>query len=247
MSALITCAVSGQQLFDRGGFFTDPDGVVHATFASFHGLPPVPGAPYSADVVVEHAGQSAPSQHVARDSEGRVRIERSMLPSGEGVPTLVQIFDPVAGFDYILDDQNKVAHRIAVRTVRQDSPGGSEDARRMPVGDTGITASAQVIHPNQPRRSVEQLGTRTIEGVPAEGTRRTTVWPDGRTDVSETWYSQELKAMVLSKTSNARGGDSAVKLTKLSRANPDALLFRPPADYKVVDAADSVTLNLKRP
>jgi hypothetical protein len=167
------------------------------------------------------------------------------LPSGEPVPTLIQIFDPVAGFDYILDEQNKVAHRVAVLASMVRDESGSGDAR--PVGDTGITASVQVIHPGQPRRSLEELGNRTIEGVAATGTRRTTIWPDGRTDVTETWYSQELKATVLSKTTSARNGDSAVKLTKISRAEPDAALFHPPADYKVVDDSDSVTLNLKRP
>jgi len=247
MCGLLACALSGQQLFDQSGFFT-ADGVIHATFTGFHALPSVTGAPYSADVVVGHAGQTTPSQHVARDSEGRVRVERPMLPSGEAVPRLVQIFDPVAGFDYILDDQNKVAHRVAVRRgdLRGESLGGNDDARQMPVGNTGITASAQVIHPNQPRKSVEPIGTQTIEGVPAEGTRRTTIWPDGRIEVTETWYSQELKGMVLSKTTGARGGDSAVKLTNIIRGMPDATLFQPAPDYKIVDDQDSVSLNLKK-
>src|SRR5271168_2476160 len=128
MAALVSGAMAGQQLFDRGGFFT-ADGVIHATFAGFHALPTVNGAPYSADVVVEQKGQSGPPQRVARDSEGRVRIERAMLPSGEAVPTLIQIFDPIAGFDYILDDQNKVAHRIAVLPGMVRDEGGSGDAR----------------------------------------------------------------------------------------------------------------------
>jgi hypothetical protein len=131
--------------------------------------------------------------------------------------------------------------------VREDGQGGNDDAPQMPVGNTGITASAQVIHPNQPRKSVEQLGTRTMEGVAADGTRRTTIWPDGRTDVTETWYSPDLKAMVLSKTSSARSGDSAVRLINIVRGQSDATLFQPPPDYKMVDDQDSVSLNLKKP
>ncbi len=255
ISAALASATMGQQLFDRGGFFTGPDGVLHATLAGFHGLPPVTGAPYSADTVVEHAdathiAQQNTTQHVARDSQGRVRIEGKMTPTA---PKLVQIFDPVAGFDYILDDQNKVAHRIAVLPRPPDELTGGED-RTVVVGNTGVVASASVIHPNDPRRSTEQLGKKTIEGVLAEGTRRTTTWPAGfrgsdhpLVDVTETWYSPELKAMVLSKTTSARAGENTVKLTNISRAEPDASLFQPPKDYKIVDDQDSVSLNLKKP
>jgi hypothetical protein len=249
--------MAAQQLFDVGGSFTDPDGVFHATFSGFRGLPAVTGAPYSADTVVDATQQSGRTQHIARDSKGRVRIEQPMspAPSGVTVPTLVQIFDPVGGFDYILDNQNKVAHRIAVQTpaANEIGPGGGGVESGVPVGNTGITATIHVIHPNQPARSVEQLGTRTIEGVSAEGTRRTTTWPAGSQgndhpliDVMETWYSPELKAMVLSKTTSARNGDSTVKLTNISRAEPDAALFQPPPGYTIVDDRDSVTLNLKR-
>ena len=47
----------------------------------------------------------------------------------------------------------------------------------------------------------------------------------------ETWDSVELKVNMLTKGSNGYTS----KLVNLRRADPDPALFRPPADYTVVD------------
>ena len=66
------------------------------------------------------------------------------------------------------------------------------------------------------------------------------------TDTSETWYSQELRMMVLSKSTSARSGDNITRLANISRAEPNPGLFQSPPDYTVVDDKDSVTMTLKR-
>jgi len=271
--ALLASALPGQQIFRSMSMSSDQDGI-HAVFSAVRVTPGavVTGAPYSADQVSEHTQTLADGthiaqpnngkQHMARDSQGRVRIERPIMgggPDGQ-MPLLVEISDPVAGVAYILDDQNKVAHRVTMEARARTAPpraggvgvgigGGGATA----VGTTGITATTSVVHPNQPDRSTEHLGTQTIEGVIADGTRTTLTWPVGSrgndrpfTDTNEMWNSKELKLLVLSKNSSPLSGDFVTKVINISRAEPDASLFQPPPDYTVVDDKDTVTLNLKR-
>ena len=73
------------------------------------------GAPYSADTIVEGNQQLADGNRISRrttgrvyrDSEGRTRREEDR-PNGT---TSISITDPVAGFSYSLDGQNKIAWR----------------------------------------------------------------------------------------------------------------------------------------
>ena len=90
--------------------------------------------------------------------------------------------------------------------------------------------------------SHESLGTQNIDGVTADGTRTTVIYPEGfigndrpLTVVSETWTSPDLKMVVLSKISDPRNGDSTTKLENLSQADPDPALFQVPADYAVTE------------
>lgn len=215
----------------------------------------VTGAPYTADQVQEHTQtladgthitQTNSKQHVSRDSQGRTRIERPlftpMFGQDPGGPMLIEIQDPVEGAGYILDEQNRVAHRVKLA----------------PTAALKVHPAAQppapVPTPPRPQPSKpESLGTQTIEGVLAEGTRRSTTWPVGSvgndrpiTDSNETWYSQELKLMVLSKSTSLRNGDNVMKLINISRAEPDPALFQPPPGFTVVDEQDSFQMTLKR-
>ena len=86
------------------------------------------------------------------------------------------------------------------------------------------------------------MGTQTIEGVLVDGTRNTTTYPVGFfgndrpvSTVTETWNSRELGMAVLRKTSDPRSGETTMKLTNISRAEPSVSLFQPPADYEIVD------------
>ncbi len=86
----------------------------------------------------------------------------------------------------------------------------------------------------------ESLGTRMIEGVEAEGTRTTTTIPAGEIGneqpieiVSESWYSPQLKTVVLSTHNDPRMGETVYRLTNIQLVEPLAMLFEPPADYTV--------------
>ncbi|HVE57417.1 MAG TPA: hypothetical protein VNB22_11360 [Pyrinomonadaceae bacterium] len=104
--------------------------------------------------------------------------------------------------------------------------------------------------PNAPSMSVltkgevktESLGTRKIEGIEAEGIRSTKTIPAGEIGnersfeiVYERWFSKDLQLIVFSKYTDPRFGEQTYQLTNIKRSEPDAELFKVPADYKIVD------------
>lgn len=81
----------------------------------------------------------------------------------------------------------------------------------------------------------EDLGQQTIEGVTATGMRTTTVIPAGAIGneqpiriVSEEWTSPELQALVLTKHSDPRTGETTYRLTGITRTEPPKSLFDAP-------------------
>lgn len=242
---------------------------------SFMGAPVV-GAPFSAQRVTEHVQVAADGtrftqtnrqETIYRDSQGRVRTERSMMMGLDGMgadsPMLIEIQDPVAGFSYTLDSQNKVAYRVALQTPEarrmvMASNGGGDGGTAGSVGflmatgvstlRTGTLSAAAVPAPAgksaarpHPEMKQEDLGPQTIEGVLATGHRMTMTWPAGSQGndrpfdvVNENWFSPDIKETVLSKNSDPRSGESTTKLINIDRAEPAAALFIPPADYQIV-------------
>ena len=86
----------------------------------------------------------------------------------------------------------------------------------------------------------ESLGKQMIEGVEAEGTRITMTIPAGEIGndnpiniVSETWFSPELQAVVKSRRSDPRSGETVYTLTNINRSEPAHSLFEVPADYTI--------------
>jgi len=101
---------------------------------------PVKGAPFCAAVTTEHTQSFADgnrihtteNSNICRDSEGRTRREASLNLLGAGpeasAPKLITILDPVAGVHYMLDSENKVAHKMT------PPPPGSAPDRGLPKG-----------------------------------------------------------------------------------------------------------------
>jgi hypothetical protein len=218
-------------------------------------------APYSADQVAEHNQTlidgthifQSETQHFARDSQGRTRTERSLITPRKGsapIPLVVEIHDPVAGFAYLLDDQNKVAHRVAM-------PAVPTPTARAAGSGTGVVRPVVAPQPDpdplQPQFAQETLGPENIEGVMAGGRRITTTYPiDSRgndrqlVETREYWTATELGVEVLSKTSNWTDGERITKLINITRSEPDASMFQPPAGYTIVDEKDSFTIRVQR-
>ena len=86
----------------------------------------------------------------------------------------------------------------------------------------------------------EDLGTQTIEGVAATGTRMTFTIPAGQIGnegpiniVDERWFSKDLQTVVMTRHSDPRSGETVYRLTNINRTEPDHSLFEVPADYQI--------------
>jgi hypothetical protein len=228
----------------------------------------VTGQPFSAQEETETVQTLADGAHITngtqkvmhyRDSLGRTRTERTpMRPPGligasaPAPPVFIEIVDPVGGYRYSFDSNSPTAHRSpfgpvpfvpvkARKVLASPASPGFTAADRAPVTPALALSGPNTQRPH-PEISNERLGTQTIEGVLAEGTRMTTTYPVGflgndkpLTTVTETWTSREIGMAVLTRTSDPRSGESTMKLLNISRAEPDPSLFQPPAGYQVVD------------
>ena len=215
------------------------EGAFGMEFAGPGSRTPVTGAPYSGVQVtqfqqtLEGANQIARQgqSKVYRDSQGRVRIEGTAGPGafhGQATKSSVHIFDPVAGYSHMLNPQNMTAVSMALPAPRQ---GASAEGRRPHEAGSGA---------NAPQIVKEDLGTQTINGLAATGTRTTRTIPAGAIGnaqpiqtVREVWVSSDLKVPIMIKSSDPRFGTSVTQLTNITRAEPDASLFQVPAGYAV--------------
>jgi len=203
--------------------------------------PVVKAAPFSADVTTEttmvlqdgnHIHQIAKLRYY-RDSEGRTRREQSLsnlgaLASNTNLPPVIFISDPVAGVNYAVSPASKTASRSA--------PGGRGPMGRGEHMRGGPPPAGRQLQ----NAKTESLGTKTLEGVTAEGTRTTVTIPAGQEGneqpmqtVTENWYSPDLQMVVLFKRSDPRTGETVTRYTNIVRAEPAHTLFEVPADYKI--------------
>lgn len=218
-------------------------GVIHTLVAT-----PVIGQPYSAMQVhstsrkladgtsISHKGQ----HFVARDAEGRVRVELNLVRGVNGEPDTVLVFvsDPVA-------------HTI---TTWATGPkvGKVASVVKIPVERKQETAAAQPRAANasgrpQPVVTTEDLGTQTLDGVPVTDVRTTTVVLAGRsgndapiTKTREVWTSADLKLVMKEQWEDPRSGERTIELENFSRAEPDPALFHLPPGYVVKTALQSL-------
>jgi hypothetical protein len=95
----------------------------------------------------------------------------------------------------------------------------------------------------------ESLGQKSIDDLPATGTRETTtISPEAIgndqaiTLIREFWYSPDLKTNLRVTRSDPREGTVAIHLQVLSRTEPDPSVFAVPPGYTLHDARPPVQL-----
>src|SRR6266550_1451990 len=115
---------------------------------------------------------------------------------------------------------------------------GGKVVTGVPFSAVAVSESTQTLADGNLKK--EDLGTQTIAGVSAQGTRITHTVPAGQignekaiTIVSEHWYSNDLQTVVMSKRSDPRFGDTTYTLTNIQRSAPAATRFAVPSDYQV--------------
>jgi len=146
---------------------------------------------------------------------------------------LYRINDPVANTETKWDSTLKVVRVIHFPHSTSEENASGEQCPAPCLG-AGISDSFF---------SVERLGTKVIEGVEAEGERRSYTVPVGQDHndhpivvVHETWYCAELKIIVLETNDDPRSGPTTNRLVNIVRGEPDVAKYRPPADYVVKSA-----------
>ena len=87
---------------------------------------------------------------------------------------------------------------------------------------------------------VEHLGTQTIEGVSAEGTRTTVTIPAGQigneqpiVTTTERWYSPELQVTVMNKRQRSAHRHHHLQADQHQSQRAFAAMFQVPADYTI--------------
>ncbi len=204
----------------------------------------VKGVPFSADVIEESDQALVDGNHIRRemhgrifrDSEGRSRQETEFptLMAGGEKRMRVMIMDPVQQLAITLDPQNKIA---TIRHLGQHRLPVTVEANKRAAVPSPQTYVRKASHMKQ-----EDLGTMEIEGFVAAGKRFTHTIEAGSIgndkpliSVNETWFSDDLKTLLLTKSEKPEFGQHIRKLVNIHTGNPDPLLFQPPPDYTVKD------------
>lgn len=215
-------------------------------FEGMRGGNVVKGAPFSATATSETTQtlQDGSVIHrtsqvsMYRDSQGRSRHEATFtgfgpLQASGGPKKMISISDPVAGVHYMLDSEQKVAHKMNFHehagnaTANSAARDSKREARIAEEEAAGLLKR-------------ESLGTQTINGVVAEGTRTTRTIPVGQIGndkplqiVSERWYSPDLQIVLKTTRTDPRFGTTTYTVTNIQRSEPSASLFAVPSDFTV--------------
>lgn len=200
----------------------------------------VTGAPFTGTFTSQSTQTLADGNHIqrsttgsmARDSQGRTRRDVTLpaigpfAASGQSAPHVVMLNDPVAGTHFILHPDQKTA----------DTGGHIKGAFKR---ELHALDAAPGKHPSN-EIVTTSLGTQTISGVSAEGTRYTHTIPAGEIGnekpiqiVTERWYSPELQMDVMTKRTDPINGDSVFQFTEIQRSEPAATLFQVPPGYTI--------------
>jgi hypothetical protein len=233
-------------------------------------LAPTPGAPFSANVKWTYDQQLADGNAIhtvewtrqARDSAGRTRTERAQgcYLGEDGKPHArmdVSVLDPIARetlfWDAGLPGSSRVVHvthwgppAVAPAVTPANPVSAASDASPATDSTSQAVTTSPPVQSAVQEHSIERrilLGTQTVGGVSADGSR--TVWtvPQGSEGnqrafewMREVWYSTGLRITVKAVFDDPRKGRSTYEFQNVSRSEPDPSLFTPPAGYKRDDA-----------
>jgi hypothetical protein len=165
---------------------------------------------------------------VAVDSEGRRMSQMTFtLSKSQKTVTNVNLFDPVAKTYTHWSSFDKLTTIVPLAGREHGCP-----SEPRPASTTRSTSTT------------ENLGTASIQGVEARGTRTTRTIAAGEVGnetplvtTIERWTAVAVGLRGLSVreiTDDPRSGKRDRELTSITQEEPDPALFQPPADYKVV-------------
>jgi len=215
---------------------------------------PVAWLPYMAEykivrVEVRAGVTSLPHESrivTARDAQGRQMAATTDFPtSADQKPiTHFQVVDPMAHLTFAWSFPGKKAIVMAI-------PIYGEIQSACGAASGGIVSMDCAAKPT--KETVEELGTKTIQGVEARGRRTTWTTPSeyvgkdkkhkppvcpAEVSTNELWKAMApgLTGLVAREVSeDAQSGKMSKELVKFSQREPDKAFFRPPAGYEIVN------------
>jgi hypothetical protein len=207
---------------------------------------PVAGVSYSIDPRTRAAYKNIRKIAVQMPSPGAQSV--TSIVNGQKVTTYTINGQTVTQAEFeAVKEKKRLAQEEPLARRREETPGDPELKKKVRTAQAGKQNIVDVT------KKVESLGTRTIEGVTAEGTRSAVTIPAGEIGntlpievVDETWYSPELQIMVMTIHRDPRSGDTTYRLTNIDRSEPNRSLFEIPDDYTVEEGKMSPKLPIKR-
>jgi len=214
-----------------------PGGLAQSTSGIF--ITPVPDAPFTGVIKVNRTIVRPDGKvenlntirDVGRDNRGRIyNVFRALVPATfAGTPPTVRVhfYDPqTRSYTYLYPNQRS----YITGTVHQPPAAEPADLIASPAGSST---------PLNQFTKEEDLGTQSVEGVPAHGVRETQTIPAASSSTGneivlrdEYWYSDDLHMNVMVKHSDPRTGSVTMTLTQTARTDPDPSLFQIPEGYK---------------
>jgi hypothetical protein len=211
----------------------------------------IPGSPFVAVVTVQSITTFPDGNRIVRtstvryfrDGQGRTRTEREGVVGEDPVVqrTQVLINDPVSGHRMILHPAPKIAQvfkGVAGAAVPATLPAIEEESPP-PFALMGLGMGIGARPLTEASSAVTSLGQKSINGAQATGRRLVRILPSGAignekpiTSTQEQWVSADLGIPVEIIENSTVGGQITVRLTQLTRVEPDSSLFTAPADYK---------------
>ena len=206
--------------------------------------------PYTAEYKITQVQTLAGGNTITRestevtavDSQGRRMTSTTATASENQTPrTEFSVFDPVAR---TITHWSLPGKRATVRQIGAGH-GCSSTTESEPRPSHSLTRA-----PHE-RPTVENLGTASIQGIEARGTRTTLTIPAGEVGneaplvrTSEVWsaLSVGLKGLLVREiTDDPRSGKWDRELTSISQSDPDPAAFQPPDGYEIVklDASEA--------
>jgi hypothetical protein len=220
---------------------------------------PVPGAPFSAQVIFENTRTLPNGVHITetatgalyRDSQGRVRRDKPR----DGETEIAIIDDPVAGVQYRLHLFQHTVAKMTYSDMESEERGVQEHitaelaerkAKRAERAERGEAISQEKKGGAISEPKTESLAAQTIDGIQVKGTRVTRTVAAGAMGndkefdiVQETWYSPALQMVVMFKMNNPTRGDLTMKLANINQGEPQHSLFEPPSDFTAAENKES--------
>jgi hypothetical protein len=185
--------------------------------------------------------------HQARDSSGRTKTESIQNcrrgEDGQPIGTLnINVHDPVAKVNMnwqVNSDLPKVTTVVHYEDHARTQSTPAEISRQI--------KATQIRQPPRSESHREDLGTKTINGVLAVGSRMVRIIPAGEEGndeplqvIDEFWRAKDLGMELIVIRDDPRRGRWTNEYEELNFGEPDASVFAAPADYTVKEIHPNV-------